>query len=315
MPWSTSTPVTVWTLILIVLGLVFWFRRPRSRIAIFLLWLDFLAVNLIFYFVINWSIVNYYLRYLCLIVPAVVLVRAIFRMRGIPWMPKKDARGARAAFLIGLILLPLIAYADFRVYSSTFYEKDNPVPLLVLVPVYGMWVVTNGGNASQGIGMSNYANAIFPPDTYTDPSMAYAVDFQEITIRGNLSEQGSRPSDYRVYAGFNREVFAPCPGTAVFVETGNPQVEVNQKAQGLGDRVVIQCFETYVTVAGMRNVLVKQNDKVRVGQTIGYVGNSGQPSMPHLHVHATINSYGPDGIPVPLLFEYVFATRNTIFIR
>jgi hypothetical protein len=178
-----------------------------------------------------------------------------------------------------------------------------------------MWVVTNGGNALEGLGMSNYANAIFPPDNDTDPSMAYAVDFQEITIRGNLSQTGSRPKDYRVYEGFNSEVFAPCPGPVVFVESGNPQVEVGEEAQGLGDRVVIQCFETYVTVAGLRNILVKENDQVRVGQTIGYVGNSAQPSMPHLHVHASVNSYGPDGVPVPLLFEYVFPTRNRIFIR
>ena len=212
MPWSTSTPVTVVTLILIALGLLFWFRRPRSRVAIFLLWLDFLAFNLIFYFIINWSVSNYYLRYLCFIIPALVLVRSLFRMRGIPWMPRKDARGARAAFLIGLILLPLLSWANYRVLSSFRFEKDNPVPLLVLVPVYGMWVVTNGGNALEGVGMSNYANAIFPPDNDTDPSMAYAVDFQEITIRGNLSQTGSRPQDYRVYEGLNSEVFAPCPG-------------------------------------------------------------------------------------------------------
>jgi hypothetical protein len=315
MPWSTSTPVTVWTLILIVLGLVFWLRRPNSRVAILILWLDFLAINLIFFFIINWSITNYYLRFLCLIIPVVVLVRALFRMRGVPWMPRKGARGTQAAFLISLILLPLLSYANLRVLASTRYETKNPVPLLVLVPFYGMWVVTNGGNAAEGLGMSNYANAIFPPDNATDPSMAYAVDFQELTIRGNLSQNGSRPNDFRVYEGFNSEVFAPCQGTVVFVESGNPLKEVDAVAEGLGDRVVIQCFETYVTVANLRNIVVKENDAVRVGQTIGYLSNSGQPTIPHLHVHATINSYGPDGIPVPLLFEYVFATRNTIFIR
>lgn len=315
MPWSTPIPVTVWTLVLLVLGLLFWKRQPHSKVAIFLLWLDFLALNLVFFFIINWSVSNYYLRYLCLIIPAIILVRVLFRLRAIPWLPRKDARGVRAAFLIGLILLPLFAWANLRVLSSNRYETDNPVPLLVLVPVYGMWVVTNGGNAVDGLGMSNYANAIFPPDNYTDPSLAYAVDFQEITIRGNLSQEGSRPDDFRVYEGFNSEVFAPCPGTVVFVESGNPTKEVDAVAEGLGDRVVIQCFETYVTVANLRSILVKENEKVRVGQTIGYVGNTGQPSLPHLHVHATVNSFGPDGIPVPLLFEYVFATRNTVFIR
>ena len=83
------------------------------------------------------------------------------------------------------------------------------MPLLVLVPVYGLWVVTNGGNAEAGVGMSNYANAIFPPDNYTDPSMAYAVDLQEITIRGNLSSQGPHPDDFRVYEALIRRFFHP----------------------------------------------------------------------------------------------------------
>ena len=78
-------------------------------------------------------------------------------------------------------------------------------------------------------------------------------------------------------------------------------MEVGETVEGMGNRVVIQCFEVYVTVANLRNIVVKESDSVRVGQTIGYVGNNVAPTMPHLHVHATANSYGPDGIPVPCL--------------
>ncbi len=315
MPWSTSIPVIVWTLLLVVLGVLFWLRRPRTNVTALILWLDLLAINLVFFYSINWSIVNYYLRYLCLIVPAALLVRILLHLRGNPWLPAKSARGAQAAFFIALILLPFFSLADWRVFSSLRYDKEGPVPLLILVPVYGMWVVTNGGNAAGGLGMSNYANPIFPPDTYTDPSMAYGVDLQEITFLGNLGQGDSRPNDFAAYEGFNNEVFAPCPGKVVFVEDGLPQVQIDKPADKMGNRVVIQCFETYVTVANMRGVLVKVGDDVAVGGTIGYVGNTRWPSMPHLHIHASVNSYGSDGTPVPLLFEYVFAGRNRIFIR
>jgi hypothetical protein len=314
MPWSTPIPVIVWTLILIVLGVLFWRSKPRSILATLVIWLDFLAINLLFFFTLNWSIVNYYLRYLCLIIPAAVLIRSILSMSHLPWLPQKELRAWRAAFLIGLILVPLFGYANMRVLASNRFRSGEPVPLLVLIPVYGMWVVTNGGNAADGIGMSNYANALFPADTYTDPSMAYAVDFQEITIRGNLSESGSQPSDFRVYEGFNKEVFAPCKGTVVFVESSLPDVEVGTPVNSLGNRVVLKCFEVYVTVSSLRNILVKVDDDVHVGQTLGYLGNSGSPSMPHLHIHAATGSYGPDGTPVPLLFEYKFMTRNHVFI-
>lgn len=315
MPWSTPVPVYIWTLMLVVLGVLFWRRQPHSKVVMLLLWLDFLALNLVGYFIINWSIVNYYLRFLCLIIPGLLLIRLLFRLRGVPWLPGNQARALKAFFLIGLILLPVLALANVRVQAARNYAKENPVPLLVLVPVYGMWVVTNGGNAAGGIGLSDYANALFAPDNDSDPSMAYAVDMQELTIRGNLSQKGSRPDDFRVYEGFNSEVFAPCPGEVVFVKNDLSMQEVGEPGDPLGNRVVIQCFETYVTVANLFNIIVKENDNVRVGDTIGYVGNTRTPTIPHLHIHASVNSYGPDGTPVPLLFEYIFATRNRIFIR
>jgi len=315
MPWSTPIPVYFWFPILVGLGIFFWKRQPNNRLTIFLVWLDFLAINFIFYNIINWSIVNHYLRYLCFVIPALILVHTLFQLHGVPWRPDFQKRSAATIFLIAVILLPLFVWANVRVLASTRYDQDGPVPLLVLVPTYGMWVVTNGGNAEDGVGMSNYANPIFPPDGYTDPSMAYGVDFMEITIRGNVSAKGSRPGDFRVYEGFNSEVFSPCQGTVAFVEGGNPEKEVGDRADGLGDRVVVKCFEVYVTVANLRNIVVKENDAVDVGQTIGYVGNTGSPSIPHLHVHASTNSYGPDGTPVPLLFEYKFASRGMIFLR
>ena len=314
MPWSTPVPVYIWLSVLIVLSIVMWYRQPRSRVAVLVLSLVFFGVNLIPFFIINWAVANYYLRYLCLAVPLVVLVRWLLRMRHMPWMPAKKT-GSMVVFLISLILVPPLAWANGRVLASTRFQVEEPAPLLVLVPFYGMWTVVNGGNGLDGLGMSNYVNPFFSPDGYSDPSMAYGVDFMELTIRGNLSPQGARPDDFRVYEGFNSEIFAPCQGTVVFVESGNPPYEVDEPAEGLGDRVVLQCFEVYVTVANLQNIMVKENDYVRVGQTLGYLGNTGSPSLPHVHVHATAGSYGPDGIPVPLLFEYKFVARNHVFIR
>lgn len=322
MPWSTPIPVYLSLLIVLLAGLLLWFRQPRSILATLVLWVDFLAAGLILFFIVNWSIVNYYLRYLCLVVPGAVLLRYLLKLR---WnrptfLPAQSARGPLAALIIGALLLPPLGWANLRVQASSRLPTQESVPLLVLVPFYGMWVVTNGGNALEGVGMSNYANPLFPPDNPTDPSMAYGVDFQEITIRGALSFQGSRPADFREYEGFNTEIFAPCSGQVVFVDSANSEVEVDTPleqiaSQGLGNRVVIQCFEVFVTVANLRGILVQEGQQVDVGQTIGYLGNNRQPSIPHLHVHASRGSYGPDGIPVPLLFEYDFATRNRVFIR
>jgi hypothetical protein len=315
MPWSTAYPVLVWAVVVLALAAIFWFFYPRNRVMLLLWGLDFLAANLVCFFIINWAIVNYYLRFIALLIPVVLIIRGLIRLgRKSKWLPSLTSMRAWTSFIVSLVVLVGLVLVNVRVLFSFQYEKEQPVPLLVLVPVYGMWVVTNGGSP-DGIGMSNYANPLFPPDNPSDPSMAYGVDLQEITIRGSLSQQGSRPSDFRDYEGFNKEVFAPCPGPVVKVDNSHPIKETWESGEGLGNLVVVHCFETYVTIADLTNILVKEGDNVRVGQTLGYVGNSAEPSIPHIHMHATVNSYGPDGIPVPLLLEYVFPTRNTIFIR
>ena len=55
--------------------------------------LDTFALNLIPFYIINWSQVNYYLRYLCLAVPAFILLRCLLHLYRIPWMPAKKKRG------------------------------------------------------------------------------------------------------------------------------------------------------------------------------------------------------------------------------
>lgn len=58
--------------------------------------------------------------------------------------------------------------------------------------------------------------------------------------------------------------------------------------------------------------------QVREGQPIGKVGNSGNTSEPHLHIHAeyggSSDRFG-DGVGVPILFtEKGFLKRNDILI-
>ncbi len=277
-------------------------------------WAAWVLANTLLFFLINWSQVNWYLRYLCYFFPLAVFIRWASRLRRIPWLPAART-GSALVLALSLIALPPLGWGNSRVLASRTYKFQEPTPLLVLVPFYGMWAVVNGGNSIDGWGMSDYSNALFEPIHPHDPSMAYAIDFQEITIRGFLGAKGPRPGKFQDYEGFQSEIFAPCPGKIVFVETGNPDKPIDAPAEGLGDKVVIQCFEVFVTLGGLRSVLVQEGDTVRIGQTIGYLGNTGSPAMPHLHVHATTQSYGKDGIPVPLLFEYKFATRNMVFLR
>jgi hypothetical protein len=106
------------------------------------------------------------------------------------------------------------------------------------------------------------------------------------------------------------------------VEDGHPDVDVNEPGTPLGNYVVIQCAEYYITLANLRNgsIQVQAGDPVNFELYLGTVGNSGVPSIPHLHVHATKGSWEPgEGQPVPLIIPSTFAVdkflvRNDLYI-
>ncbi|MGN7942219.1 M23 family metallopeptidase [Virgibacillus sp. 6R] len=56
-----------------------------------------------------------------------------------------------------------------------------------------------------------------------------------------------------------------------------------------------------------RSILVEAGDAVKRGQPIGLVGNSGNTTEPHLHIHAE-----KDGKGVPIRFDGKFLVRNSL---
>jgi murein DD-endopeptidase MepM/ murein hydrolase activator NlpD len=55
-------------------------------------------------------------------------------------------------------------------------------------------------------------------------------------------------------------------------------------------------------------------DVVTVGQPLGKVGNSGNSTEPHLHIHAVKQGTGGHAVgeAVPLTFGGAFPVRNTV---
>jgi len=59
---------------------------------------------------------------------------------------------------------------------------------------------------------------------------------------------------------------------------------------------------------------VQSGDSVRDGQPLAQVGNSGNTSEPHLHIHAVAADSGGilSGTGVPTLFDDRFLTQNSV---
>lgn len=85
--------------------------------------------------------------------------------------------------------------------------------------------------------------------------------------------------------------FTASTGTEIYA-TGDGIIDkVASSRRGYGNRVEIDHGFGYRTLYGhMSKIIVKRGQKVRRGDVIGYVGNSGLSTAPHLHYEVHLNN-------------------------
>jgi hypothetical protein len=145
---------------------------------------------------------------------------------------------------------------------------------------------------------------------------SYALDLVGIDGLG-LRARGVRPADPTRYRIFGAPVFAPCAGRVMGTENGLPDLAVPRmdRENLLGNHVLLACGGVVLVFAHLRegSVMVEEGEDVTPGQSLGEVGNSGNTSEPHLHIHAQ-RPGGPDspiaGDPVGLRIDGRWLIRN-----
>jgi murein DD-endopeptidase MepM/ murein hydrolase activator NlpD len=85
-----------------------------------------------------------------------------------------------------------------------------------------------------------------------------------------------------------------------------------------GNYVLIECGDIEVLLAHMQqgSVTVAVNDQVSTGEPLGKVGNSGNTTEPHLHIHAERDGEPGvilDGQAVPITIAGRYLVRNSVF--
>jgi hypothetical protein len=179
----------------------------------------------------------------------------------------------------------------------------RPLPFQTAIsyrlPVEGKWTVLNGPT-----GDVPHRTAIgLPPDGGLWLSQRYALDLL-FTAEDGLPYRGDGADNEQYYC-FGMPVYAPAAGTVLRAENG---VEDNLPGRAnpdqlLGNYVVIEHAEgEYSLLAHLKkgSLLVNVGEKVKRGQIVGQVGNSGNSTGPHLHYQL---QDGPDmlaaeGLPV-----------------
>jgi len=125
-------------------------------------------------------------------------------------------------------------------------------------------------------------------------SQRYAVDIVKIGPMGTRAK-GLYPVAVKKYEIFGEQVVSPCDGVVVAARDDLPDLFPSEMdpQNPAGNHVAIECEDATVYLAHLMkgSVTVEPGQRVRTGKILGRVGNSGNTSEPHLHVHAEAGKY------------------------
>lgn len=170
------------------------------------------------------------------------------------------------------------------------------------------WVAANGpSNASA------HRRALLPVNGRAYISQRFAIDWVELAANGTTHSGDA--ADNKNYRAYGAEILSVADGIVTETKDGIPQnspgansraVPITMETIG-GNHVIVDIGENRFALYGHLqpgSLRVKVGDKVRRGDVLGLVGNSGNSTEPHLHFHiCNANSpLGCEGLP------YAFAS-------
>lgn len=146
---------------------------------------------------------------------------------------------------------------------------------------------------------------------------SYALDLTGLGASGRRA-RGFFPTDLTAYLCFGTPLLSPLAGTVVHVENDWPDLAVGRmdKDHPLGNCIIIQpaaqqSMRIVLAHLMCRSITVQPGSVVQVGEIIGRVGNSGNTSEPHLHIHAQTMENGQlKGVPLKVEGHHVM--RNSL---
>ena len=195
------------------------------------------------------------------------------------WTDDSGTKGMIAVFdedyvIQALQLIPLaIHHETDEIFTKTKFH----------LPFRDEWFVFWGGTNK----LVNYH--------YEFENQRYAYDF--VIMKENRSYE-SDPTLNESYFAFGKEYLAPADGVVVSMENNvedNEPVGIFNEEQPLGNYVILDHGNeefSYLVHFKHQSIVVKQGDKVKQGDLLGLVGNSGNSSEPHIHFHVA-NSPDP----------------------
>jgi hypothetical protein len=174
------------------------------------------------------------------------------------------------------------------------------------------WIAGSGPSNT-----SDHRRALIPINGRAYISQRFAIDWVQLYPDGK-TYQGD-PANNKNYRAYGAEIHAVADGIVTDMKDGIPQNIPGENSRAVpitletvgGNHVIMDIGGgLYAFYAHMQpgSVRVKIGDKVRRGQILGLLGNTGNSTEPHLHFHiCNANSeLGSEGLP------YAFASYEVM---
>ncbi len=197
------------------------------------------------------------------------------------------------------------AYFKDGTLQSAPIDINYAAPIVISPPVYGEnWVATEAP-----ANLNHHRQAIIPSMGKTVVPERYAIDWVKYGPNGNVfAGNGTKNTDHYAYM---EELHAVADGVIVDTKDEIPDnapfnIPAPTVSWAAGNLVVelvgnsTYAFYAHVIPGTLR---VKVGDKVKRGQVLGLLGNSGNSGAPHLHFHMADGKDALFSNAVPYVFE------------
>jgi hypothetical protein len=252
-------------------------RRPKSRIGWVLWSADTGLVVWVLCLQIDWTLCSEYLRYLAPVLAAYCIVTTFPRDAASTGERKtsldKIKRGG--AFCAGIAVLGLLTSLLFELHT-----QDTTAAVALRWPLEAHRVFVVQGGASE---LRNHHVPV--------PAQQRALDIVALGWWGGRMH-GLFPKALSEYEVYGAKVSAPCTGRIELLEANQPDhppLDPDDDEHLAGNFVAIFCPKENVSVVLAHlqpGTHLTMGQELRAGTRVGRVGNSGNSSEPHLHVHA-----------------------------
>jgi Peptidase family M23 len=318
---NRTVPLLLLILVHLVLpaGLILWFWLGQSpsqfRWLISAIFMGTFVLTI--YFIGFWRYLSVYLSYLWIILFVAAGIVSYLGVRELPFFVQMDALGW-IRLSLDIVFSLVFVYIIVGAIGAYFYPAR---PINLEFPFRnGVYSINWGGNGASSRLMNYHYTGSMHEKAGVNRPMKYAVDIEKVNILGS-SSWGILPTKLERYVSYHQDILSPCDGSVVEVVEGLPNEGPfsGHYPYNVGNHVVIMKDSYQVLLGHLQSgsIKVKVGDKVKTGDVLGQVGNSGMTDAPHTHVHAMKvtgkNIWLEEGIPI--YFDGENPVKNTLFIK